>query len=220
MLTVSIIEDDVRFGLMLKKLIESQEDMVCLAIFQNIKSALQALPSTPSDIVLLDIQLPDGFGSEYLPSLKKISPNTQFIMCTSFEDNEYIFTSLQNGASGYLIKTETPENIISAIHDIQKGGAPMSKQIAKKVIQYFNTKNTFLDILSPKENEVLLLLSKGYLYKEIGITMGVGIDTIKKHASSVYKKLNVTNRTEAINKLNLNQEYIFYAKKYKNYVIS
>jgi len=199
--TISIIEDDVKYGLLLKKIIESEDDMACVAIYQNLKSSLTDLATNGSDVVLVDVQLPDGLGSEYVQVLKKVSPQSLFIMCTSFEDDEYIFNSLKNGASGYLIKSESPENIITAIRDLIKGGAPMSSSIARKVVDYFKKEIQTLEELTPKENELLSHLASGLFYKEIASQMSIGIDTVKKHASSIYKKLEVSNRTEAVNRM-------------------
>ncbi len=198
--TVSIIEDDLKYALLMRKIIESNDDLACLAIYQNLKGSLTALAENVPDVVLLDVQLPDGNGAEYVGILKKICPETHFIMCTSFEDDDYLFNSLKRGASGYIIKSDSPEKIIAAIRDVMQGGAPMSSAIAKKVVGHFNRETRTLEALTPKENELLRLLASGLFYKEIAFEMGVGIDTVKKHASSIYKKLQVGNRTEAVNK--------------------
>lgn len=198
--TVSIIEDDLKYALLLKKIIESNADMACIDIYQNLKSSFTALAENVPDVVLLDVQLPDGKGSEYVDTLKKICPETHFVMCTSFEDEEYIFNSLKKGASGYIIKSDSPEKIVEAIRDVIHGGAPMSSAIAKKVVSHFKNETRTLQALSPKENEILALLAGGLFYKEIASEMNVGIDTVKKHASSIYRKLQVSNRTEAVNK--------------------
>lgn len=199
--TVSIIEDDLKYAQLMKKLIESEQDMACIGIYGNLKSSLTELAETLPDVVLLDVQLPDGLGSEYVDVLKKVSPETHFIMCTSFPDDDYLFESLKRGASGYIIKSDSPDQIIDAIHDVLKGGAPMSTAIAKKVISHFRVQTQELKELTPKENELLGLLSQGLFYKEIASQMHIGLDTVKKHASTIYKKLHVSNRTEAVNKL-------------------
>jgi NarL family two-component system response regulator LiaR len=198
--TVSIIEDDLKFALLLKKLIEIEEDLACAEIYSNLKGSLTGLAEQAPDIVLLDIQLPDGLGSEYVSILKRITPNTQFIMCTSFDNDDYIFDSLKNGASGYIMKSDSPDKIIQAIYDVLADGAPMSSSIAKKVVSHFQSRSRSLEELTPKENELLTLLAEGLFYKEIAIKMNIGLDTVKKHASTIYKKLHVSNRTEAINR--------------------
>jgi|688.fasta_scaffold40286_1 DNA-binding NarL/FixJ family response regulator len=202
LLTISIIEDDNKFALLLKKLIEMEPDMACVAIYNNLKSSLSELAQSPPDVVLVDIQLPDGLGSEYVEVLKKVSPKSQFIMCTSFDHDDYIFESLRKGATGYLVKSDSPEQMITAIRDVMHGGAPMSSGIARKVVGHFQQQRHQMAELTAKENELLILLAEGLFYKEIALQMDVTIDTVKKHASSIYRKLQVSNRTEAVNKLN------------------
>lgn len=198
--TISIIEDDVKFGLLLKKLIDSEPDLTCASIYTNLKSSLNDLASFTPDVVLLDVQLPDGLGSDYVQVLKKVSPTSLFIMCTSFEDDTYIFDSLKNGASGYIVKSASPEQLLTAIRDVLAGGAPMSSTIARKVVNYFQEETRKMDELTPKENELLALLAEGLFYKEIADKMHISIDTVKKHASTIYRKLQVSNRTEAVNR--------------------
>lgn len=198
--TISIIEDDVKFGLLLKKLIDSEPDLTCASIYTNLKSSLNDLASFTPDVVLLDVQLPDGLGSDYVQVLKKVSPTSLFIMCTSFEDDTYIFDSLKNGASGYIVKSASPEQLLTAIRDVLAGGAPMSSTIARKVVNYFQVETRKMDELTPKENELLALLAEGLFYKEIADKMHISIDTVKKHASTIYRKLQVSNRTEAVNR--------------------
>lgn len=198
--TISIIEDDVKFGLLLKKLIDSEPDLTCASIYTNLKSSLNDLASFTPDVVLLDVQLPDGLGSDYVQVLKKVSPTSLFIMCTSFEDDTYIFDSLKNGASGYIVKSASPEQLLTAIRDVLVGGAPMSSTIARKVVNYFQVETRKMDELTPKENELLALLAEGLFYKEIADKMHISIDTVKKHASTIYRKLQVSNRTEAVNR--------------------
>lgn len=202
--TISIIEDDIKYGLVLKKLIDSQTDLACISICTSLKKSLNDLAVNSPDVVLLDVQLPDGLGSEYVQVLKKVSPDSLFIICTSFENDDYIFESLKNGASGYLIKSGPQEKIVDAIRDVLNGGAPMSAMIARKVVEYFQVQTNVLKILTFKENELLNLLGEGLLYKEIAIKMNIVLDTVKKHASTIYKKLQVSNKTEAINKLRNN----------------
>jgi DNA-binding NarL/FixJ family response regulator len=201
-ITISIIEDDVKYGLLLKKMIESENDMAVVAVYTNLKSSLSDLAVNSPDVVLVDVQLPDGLGSDYVQVLKKVSPQSLFVMCTSFEDHDYIFESLKNGASGYLVKSDSPDKIILAIRDVLHGGAPMSAPIARKVVNYFQVQTRTLESLSPKENELLQHLAEGLYYKEIATKMNIALDTVKKHASAIYKKLEVSNRTEAVNRFN------------------
>ncbi|MEZ5045739.1 MAG: response regulator transcription factor [Chitinophagaceae bacterium] len=200
--TVCIVDDDEKYAQILKQRIEQEPSWAVSNIKNNAYSALELAQHHGIDIIIMDIQLPDGSGVDLVQKLKPQMQNTHFIMNTSFEHDENIFESLKAGASGYIIKTDSNEKIIEALNDVMSGGAPMSAGVAKKVIQYFsdpsrNSKK--LEVLSQKENEILEILSKGYLYKEIATLQKVTIDTIKKHCSNIYKKLHVNNRTEAIN---------------------
>jgi NarL family two-component system response regulator LiaR len=187
--TVSIIEDDLKFALLLKKVIESNADMACIDIYQNLKSSYTALAENVPDVVLLDVQLPDGKGSEYVDTLKKICPETHFVMCTSLKMKSTYFSSLKKGASGYIIKSDSPDKIMEAIRDVINGGAPMSSAIAKKVVSHFKMKLEPCKHFLPKKTRYLALLASGLFYKEIASEMNVGIDTVKKHASSIYREV-------------------------------
>lgn len=200
--TVSIIEDDSTFALLMKQIIDAEQSMACTSIYNNAESAMKELPNHPTDVILMDIQLPDDTGINLTAHFKKLFPSTYIIMCTSFDDDEKVFSSLKAGANGYIIKLDNPESIVQSIEEVIHGGAPMSMGIAKKVIQSFSKSSEGqhkLEILTPKENELLELLSKGSYYKEIADCMHIGIDTVKKHCGNIYKKLQVNNRTEAIN---------------------
>lgn len=204
-ISVVIVEDDKNYNNALKKIIDFQEDMFCSAQFFNGKDAKNSLTDLSPDVVLMDIQLQDMLGIDVIEKLKSAMPNSQFIMCTSFEDDEKIFSSLRAGATGYLIKGESMEKILNSIREISFGGAPMSFSIAKRVLEHFQKTKTEIDDLNKltkSEVEILELLSKGFLYKEIADKKFVSIDTVKKHISNMYRKLQVSNKTEAINKLN------------------
>lgn len=205
---VAIVEDDKNYNQALKKIIDFQEDMICVAQFFNGTSALKELESLDPDVVLMDIQLQDASGIDLVFKLTETMSQTTFIMCTSFEEDDKIFAALRAGASGYLVKGEPMEKIIQSIQEAHKGGAPMSFAIAKRVLQHFHeSKVQVQDLasLTPTEKEVLELLSEGLLYKEIADKKCVTIDTIKKHIGNIYRKLQVNNKIEAINKLNLNK---------------
>ena len=200
--TVTIIEDDKTFANLLKHVIDTNGDMACVAIYANAETALKNFANTPSDVILMDIQLPDDTGINLTAYFKKQYPETYIIMCTSFDDDDKIFSSLKAGANGYIVKMDDPENMVSSIQEVMHGGAPMSKGIAKKVIQFFNKQEpekAKLEILTPKENELLVFLSTGLYYKEIGDRMNIGINAVKKHCGNIYRKLQVNNRTEASN---------------------
>lgn len=202
-ISVAIVEDDKNYNNALKKIIDFQNDMVCVAQFFNGKDARNSLKELSPNVVLMDIQLQDMLGIAIIDELKSCIPNSQFIMCTSFEDDEKIFSSLRAGATGYLIKGESMDKILSSIREINSGGAPMSFSIAKRVLQYFQkTKSSIIDInnLTKSEVEILEFLSQGFLYKEIADKKYITIDTVKKHINNIYRKLQVNNKIEAINK--------------------
>jgi two-component system, NarL family, response regulator LiaR len=200
--TISLLEDDTTFSKILANIINADADLQVISQYFNCAQIIADLQSNPTDIAIIDIQLPDGSGVEVVEKLKPLMPNTLFLMCTSFDDDDKIFNSLKAGASGYIIKSDDPENIVAHIKDAINGGAPMSAGVAIKIVKYFNAlpkveKN--LQELTVKENEILQALSKGYLYKEIASQQNIVIDTVKKHCSNIYVKLAVNNKTEAIN---------------------
>lgn len=203
-ISVAIVEDDKNYNNALKSIVDFQDNMLCVAQYFNGESALQKLKDLEPDVVLMDIQLQDHSGIALVAHLKAYLPYTTFIMCTTFEDDEKIFSALRAGASGYLVKGEPMEKIISAILEVSNGGAPMSFTIAKRVLQHFHetkTAQSGLSLLTPTEKEVLEFLAQGLLYKEIAYKKCVSIDTVKKHIGNLYKKLQVNNKVEAINKL-------------------
>lgn len=204
-ISIAIVEDEKNYNNALKKVINYQKDMQVTAQFFNGKEALQNLPAISPDVVMMDIQLQDMLGIEIIEKLRKEMTKTQFIMCTSFEDDEKIFNSLKAGAMGYLIKGESMDKILSSIRDVYNGGAPMSLSIARRVLSHFEKKLPEIkdyDDLTEREKEILGLLSQGLLYKEIADRKFISIDTVKKHVGNIYRKLHVSNKVEAINKFN------------------
>ncbi len=203
MILVAIVEDirEIREGLQL--LIDSSEGFACKEVYPSAELALEALPETQPDVVLMDINLPGINGIECVKRLKVACPSTQFIMSTVYEDDENIFESLKAGATGYLLKKTVPARILEAIREVYEGGSPMSTQIARKVIGSFQQKNGIdeTEILTPKEKEILKALSKGLRYKEIAAEMKIGMETVRTHARHIYEKLHVQSRTEALNKV-------------------
>lgn len=204
-ITVAIVEDDKNYNQALKKIIDFQEDMECIAQFYNGKTALKDLEALAPDVVLMDIQLQDASGIDLVFELTEVMPTTTFVMCTSFENDEKIFAALRAGATGYLVKGEPMDKIIQAIQEAHKGGAPMSFSIAKRVLHHFQESKVQVQsiaLLTVTEKEVLELLAEGLPYKEIADKKCVTIDTVKKHISNIYRKLQVSNKIEAVNKLN------------------
>lgn len=199
---VGIIEDDVEIRQSLKFLINGSEGFSCIHTFENAKEALEKIPLLHLDVVLTDIHLPDKSGIECVAELKPKCKGTQFLMCTSFEDTESVFKALKAGATGYLTKTTQPSKLLDAIVEIHKGGSPMSSHIARKIITSFQEieKNTELEKLSQREQEIIILLSKGLRYKEIGDKLCISTETVRTHIRNIYQKLHVNSRTDALNK--------------------
>lgn len=203
MINLAIVEDNKSYVQTLQKILHLESDIVCPKIYFNAGDAYaDKVGLVTIDIVILDIQLPDYSGLELLIQLKDEFPKKIFLILTVYEDEDKLFYALKSGANGYILKSDTPATIIENIRLASQGGAPMSSSIAKKVVHYFHAtqeKKKMLEELSPKENEILTHLSKGLLYKEIADIQNVTIDTIKKHCGSIYRKLQVCNRTEALN---------------------
>lgn len=201
---VSIVEDiqEIRTGL--ERIINEAPGLVCLSAYSNAEDALRDLPGLQPDIVIMDINLTGMSGIDCLRKVKAQCPKMQFIMFTIYEDSEQIFAALSSGASGYLLKNTAHNNIPGAIEELYKGGAPMSAGIAKKVITHLQQRTHAVQgssQLSSRENEVLHLLGKGFLYKEIAQQLGISTGTVTQHIHNIYEKLHVQNRTEAINKV-------------------
>lgn len=203
-ITVSIVEDVEEIREKLKSILEESDEFVCMGAYGNAEDAIRELPAASPDIVLMDINLPGMSGIDCIRNVKSVCPHILFMMFTIYEDSEQVFEALAAGASGYLLK-KTPHNQIPAVlKELFEGGAPMSTQIARKVVLYFQKKecsrNEDDNTLSPREKEVLQLLSKGYLYKEIADKLNISTGTVRQHIHKIYDKLHVQNRTEALNK--------------------
>ncbi len=203
-ITVSIVEDMDEIRARLKSILEESGEFACMAVYSNAEDAVKELPVLSPDIVLMDINLPGMSGIECIRKVKAVCPEILFIMFTIYEDSEQVFEALTAGASGYLLKKTPHDQISPALKELYEGGSPMSTQIARKVVAYFQKKdgkeNDMEHILSSREKEVLELLSKGYLYKEIAAKLQISTGTVRQHIHKIYEKLHVQNRTEALNK--------------------
>jgi DNA-binding NarL/FixJ family response regulator len=212
-ISVCIVEDnsDIRFAM---EAIIAMDPIYKLAgSFKNAEDALKKIPFIIPDIVLMDINLGNGKnGIECIRELKGNHPQILFMICTVYEDDEKIFEAIHAGASGYLLKKTVPQKILDAIGELYEGGAPMSSQIAIKIVKSMQAGLPFeksehtpvtkhLKKLSPRENEVLKMLASGMLYKEIASQMQLSTETIRKHVYNMYEKLHVHNRIGAVNKL-------------------
>ena len=200
---ISIIEDDDSTRQILTEIVASSPDLALVSQYNRCAPAIEALPGEAPDVVLVDINLPEINGVEAVRRLKPKMPNTQFLMLTVYEDADHIFTALAAGATGYLLKSTRRTELLDAIGQIATGGSPMSSGIARKVVQSLSrpaTPRSDLDTLSPREQSVLDLLSKGYLYKEIAETLAVSVPTINTYIRRIYEKLQVHSRSQAITK--------------------
>ncbi len=202
-ISLAIVEDlaEVREGL--KQFISLNPEFTILGTFQNAEEALYALPRLRPDIVIMDINLPNMNGIECIRQIKKKTPGTQFMMFTVYENDEKVFEALKAGASGYLLKNTGLLQLIEALKELHNGGSPMSANIARKLVTLFREEHAELEPtagLSKRENEVLQLLSKGLLYKEIADQLDISAGTVRQHIHKIYEKLHVQNRTEALNK--------------------
>jgi DNA-binding NarL/FixJ family response regulator len=202
-ITVSIVEDDAQVRASLVKLIDSSPGFRCVSQHASAEIALQEIPKAKSEVVLMDINLPGISGVECARRLKPQLPATQIIMLTVYQNTEHIFNALAAGATGYMLKQTPPAELLAAIREVHGGGSPMSSHIARKIVQSFQQAapvRTEGESLSPREAEVLGLLAKGFLYKEIAEQMKVTYATVHTHIRHVYEKLHVRSRTEAVAK--------------------
>lgn len=210
-LTVAIVEDDKEISNFLQQIISSVEDFALLGAFDSVESFEKKLPELLPDVVLLDIGLPGRSGMDFLTDAKKLSGSSQYLMCTVFDDEEKIFECLKRGATGYIVKSSSPEAIVAAVRDIAVGGSPMSATIARKVVGAFRgtQESSELDQLTAREREILLLLDEGLRYKEIAEKIFLSVETVRTHIRNIYIKLQVQSRTEALNKLHPKKFFFF-----------
>jgi DNA-binding NarL/FixJ family response regulator len=203
-ISIAIVEDldVVRNGL--KDFISLSTDFLVVGSYKSGEEALQKLPEAKPDIVIMDINLPGMNGIECIRQVKDKSPGTQFMMFTVYENDDKVFEALKAGASGYLLKNTGLLQIAESVKELHEGGSPMSANIARKMVNLVrgdsDKKTPFLDLLSPREKEILQLLAKGLLYKEIAEQLNITTGTVRIHIHKIYEKLHVQNRTEAINK--------------------
>lgn len=197
---VALVEDDPVQREGVWRIVRSGSGLEGVLVCGSAEEALARLPAVAPDIVLMDIALPGRSGIEAVRALKPKLPATQFLMLTVFDDPERIFPALAAGASGYLLKSTPPEKLVEAIRDARDGGAPMTGSIARKVIAMFQKPMMppVEDPLSPREREILRLLARGLLYKEIAEQLDIGLGTVRTHIGRIYEKLHVHNRTEAV----------------------
>lgn len=204
--TICIVEDAKVISDILELRINRTDDMKCLATYNNAEAAIRRIPDLNPDIVIMDIGLPGASGIEAITSIKQRQPGIAFLVFTVFDNDDNIFNALKAGAAGYIMKDEKPSGVIAAIREFLDGGAPMSAAIGKRVLQSFRDQpqtpsREDMD-LSPRQLEILELISKGHLNKEIADKLCITEGSVKVQVSRIYKKLQVNNRVEAINRYN------------------
>jgi len=199
-ITICVVEDDRDTRENLAALLSGETRLRCLNTYPSGEAAVAGIPNDKPDVALVDINLPGMSGIECVAKLKAQLPGLRVLMLTTYEESDLIFNSLRAGASGYLLKKMLPAELIQAVEQAYAGGAPMSMQIARKVVDYFHQAPppaSDMQKLTPREQEVLTLLSKGCLYKEISDRLGIGVTTVRTHLKHIYEKLHVQSRTEA-----------------------
>ncbi len=207
---VAIVEDAKDIRESLQTLISGDPGFVCTGAYDSAEAAIANIPSNIPDVVLMDIHLPGISGVEGVRKLKERLPAIHFLMCTVFKDDESIFQSLRAGAGGYILKSSSSQKILEAIRELYEGGAPMSATIAKQVIDSFYQLPKEIVLkhaeLTPRELEVLQMLSRGLICKEVADKLSLSTQTIRNHCSNIYEKLHVNTKLEAMN--------IVFGKKY------
>ena len=202
-IAVSIVEDNDKLRGTLARVINRADGFRCVSDYANAEEALKALPQVKPDVVLMDINLPGMNGVECVRQLKQLLPQTQVMMLTVYEDTENIFNALTAGANGYMLKRTSSKELLEAIHEVHRGGSPMTMHIARKVVSSFQKTAATAqptENLSEREQQVLDLLSQGLMYKEIADKLQISYETVHTYIRRIYEKLQVRTRTEAVAK--------------------
>jgi DNA-binding NarL/FixJ family response regulator len=198
---VVIVEDDRAVRENLAALVRTDDRLRLLGAFASAEEALREIPGLAPDLVVMDINLPRMNGIECVARLKLQVPRLLVLMLTVYEDDDSIFRALKAGANGYLVKRDASEKLLEALQEVQHGGAPMSAHIARQVVQFFHRSEapaTDAERPSPREREILDLLVKGLVLKEVAEQLGIGLETVRTHVNHIYQKLHVRSRTEAV----------------------
>ena len=201
--SIVVIEDDPVFRQNVAYLINGTPDMRCVHTYDSVTAFLAHEPADHNDLYWIDINLPGGSGIELVRHLRSQNPGVRCLICSLHDDDQHVFEAMRAGASGYLLKNASVDQMLSAIHEMMDGGAPMSPYIARKLMDSFKEplKTAQTDRfhgLSERELEVLQHIAKGLLYKEVADALHISIETVKKHLRSIYTKMQVQNRTEAV----------------------
>jgi len=202
-ISVSIVEDNDKLRETLARVLNRADGFRCVSQYASAEDALKDLPQIRPDVVLMDINLPGMNGVECVRQLKKLLPQIQVMMLTVYEDTENIFNALAAGANGYMLKRTPGKELLEAVHEVHRGGSPMTMHIARKVVQSFQRSTAAeaqTENLSEREQQVLDLLSRGLMYKEIADKLGISYETVHTYIRRIYEKLQVRTRTEAVAK--------------------
>lgn len=203
-ITVAVVEDEPELRGSFEAILTRAPGVRCVGAFANAEDALHGVPKLKPQVVFMDVQLPGMDGVECVRQLSELLPKTQFVMLTVHDNPDAIFNSLSAGASGYLLKPVRAAELIAAVKDVIAGGAPMTSNIARKVVRAFKNPATPSEkltvALTPKETQVLDYLAKGYLYKEIADVLNISYGTVHTHIEHIYEKLHVRSRSQAIAK--------------------
>jgi DNA-binding NarL/FixJ family response regulator len=203
---VALVEDDPGVRANLTQMLDSTTGFQCCGAYADAAAALKGIPANRPDVVLMDINMPGMLGTECVSRLKQVAPNLPVLMLTVYDDSEQVFKSLMAGATGYLLKRTPKDKLLDAIREVTNGGAPMSRPIARRVVQFFQELKQLPEpsrrapevaSLTDREEQVLGHLAKGHAYKEIAALMGISFETVRTHVRTIYDKLHVHSRTEA-----------------------
>jgi DNA-binding NarL/FixJ family response regulator len=205
-LKVAIVEDRSEIAEELARIITRAPDMELACVCRNYRGALARIPGAHPDIVVMDINLPDGSGIQATAHIKRLLPKTEVLILTIYEETDEIFKALEAGASGYLLKRCSSDEFLAAIRNLSKGEVPMTGEIARKVIQFFHkdkpvsASQGINDPLTLREIEILQMAARGHTAKEIAAQCTIGVQTVNSHLRNIYDKLHVHSRMEAVNK--------------------
>lgn len=203
MTPIAIIQDSLEFVSPVWETLRTANDFRVTGIYYFPRDAFKGLQESPADIVILDLHSPQYRGLEWMKEIKNKIPWTKWLVHTLYDDDEIIFSALRAGANGYLLKGATQEQLNNALHELLRGGAPFSPRIIHKLLAYFHQqpeKENHPGMLSHREKQILHFTSRGLLYKEVALQLGIQRETVKKHLSKIYEKLQVQNKVEAVNK--------------------
>jgi len=208
MIKIAIVEDEARFRQSLRRVIDSKSGFTCIAEYGTGAEAIERIPRDLPDVVLMDLNLPDFSGAEVTARIKARLPDISVVVLTVYNDADHIFKALRAGAGGYLLKQATAAEIIEAVAEAHRGGAPMTSEIARKVIAAFHEPKPApspTETLAAREKEILELVANGYANKEIADKLAITLSTVCWYLHEIYKKLHVQSRVQAVNKLRQTQ---------------